>query len=166
VVGLDINQRLAFRLKEQNTIVGTVLDLPIKSQSINTVFLGEVVEHFFDITPLIAEVSRVLKPKGKLYLTTPNVFMLFRWLQCWFLKDRKKIAASKNVRDFLSDRNHKVFWEPLSLVNILRQQSLKTIDITTKVIAIPYLSFWQDLDLPIWPFDRLGGSLCLIAEKQ
>jgi len=45
--------------------------IPLDSQSIDTVFMTEVLEHFHKPAELLQEVRRVLKPRGILFLTVP-----------------------------------------------------------------------------------------------
>lgn len=47
----------------------TSLDLP--DDTFDTVLMGEIVEHMADASPLLAEAARVLRPAGRLVLTTP-----------------------------------------------------------------------------------------------
>jgi len=53
-----------------------VEDLPFKDEFFDAVFAGEVMEHLFDPDHFLDEVYRVLKPKGILVLTTPNLASL------------------------------------------------------------------------------------------
>lgn len=166
IVGVDLNQDLLLKFREENTLVGDTFALPFKNESFDGVVLGEVIEHFFDITGLIREVSRVLEPGGKLYLTTPSSYALFRWVKYWLLSGPKKVATLKNARSFLGDQDHKVIWEPLSLVNLLAVNRLKTIQMTTKTLGFPYIGFLREQDISWWPFNRFEEQICLIAKKQ
>ena len=53
--------------------------LPYESSQFDLVILVEVIEHVPEQGALLAEISRVLKPGGRLFLTTPNP-------GCWALK--------------------------------------------------------------------------------
>ncbi len=55
---------------------GSVLSLPFKNNSFDTVFMGEVIEHVLNQDNAIREVYRVLKPSGEFILTTPNIASL------------------------------------------------------------------------------------------
>jgi len=166
LVGIDINKELLLKFREKHTLMGNAYSLPFDNKSFDAVVLGEIIEHFFDITGLISEVSRVLKPRGKLYLTTPNPYALFRWLKYWLLLRKTNMPKIENAKGFLGDTDHKMIWEPISLINLLAVNRLKTISLTTKTLAFPYVSFLREWDISWWPFSRLQEHLCLIAKKQ
>jgi len=166
VVALDINKKALLRLKKRNTIAGSALYLPIKDNSIDTIVLGEVIEHFYRLDHLFREISRVLVRSGRLYLTTPNTYSLFRWLKHWFLAKPKSLSSYQNARSYLGDVNHKILWEPLSLISFLKQYRLEIVSLTTKGLGFPYLDFLREMDVPFWPFNRLGEYICLIAIKK
>ena len=60
----DVRDRLDFRLADGNA-------LDFSDASFDTVIMGEIVEHSEDASPLLAEAARVLRPAGRLVLTTP-----------------------------------------------------------------------------------------------
>ncbi len=45
--------------------------VPLTDASVDFVFSSEVVEHVFDVEKYFSEISRILRPKGQLLLTTP-----------------------------------------------------------------------------------------------
>lgn len=47
--------------------------LPFGNNSVDGVFMGELLEHLFDTRTILAECFRVIKPGGVLVLTTPNL---------------------------------------------------------------------------------------------
>ncbi|MBF0204461.1 MAG: methyltransferase domain-containing protein [Desulfamplus sp.] len=49
--------------------------LPFKTESFSVIYLCDVIEHLFfhDIKTLLTEIVRVLKPEGKLIISTPNL---------------------------------------------------------------------------------------------
>lgn len=47
--------------------------LPYKNNFFDLVIIGEVIEHIFDTDHLLKEIYRILKPHGKLLITTPNI---------------------------------------------------------------------------------------------
>ncbi len=46
--------------------------LPLHDASVDAVWAGEVIEHVADVAPWLSEVRRVLRPRGRLLLTTPQ----------------------------------------------------------------------------------------------
>lgn len=52
--------------------------LPYPENSFDFVILGDVIEHMFDTDGLLKKCYKVLKPKGKLIVTTPNLASLAR----------------------------------------------------------------------------------------
>lgn len=59
-------------------IVGDIINLPLKSKSVDIVWSGGVLEHFYSIKRPYIELYRVLKNKGDLIFTIPNKFGLQR----------------------------------------------------------------------------------------
>ena len=46
--------------------------LPLDDNAVDAVWAGEVIEHVVDVAPWLSEVRRVLRPRGRLLLTTPH----------------------------------------------------------------------------------------------
>lgn len=167
VVGIDNNLEAVFKHRLTNTLVGDAVILPFAKASFNTVMLLEIMEHF-DVTAidLLRESRRVLRTSGRLFLTTPNPYAWERWLWHWLVA--RRVYNRTNYRNFLGHPDHKMFWEPLSLINILSEHHLRVIAITTKNHSIPFLSRWikglRAFDLPFYPCDRVGAYTCMIAE--
>ena len=65
--------------------------LPFRDASFDAVNLVEVIEHIENQAQLIREISRVLKPKGAILISTPNVLNVFsrvRFLFTGFIRGR------------------------------------------------------------------------------
>lgn len=58
---------------ELNIVEGNALELPFNNEEFDTVIACEIIEHIIDIEVFLKEVHRVLKPKGRLIITTPNI---------------------------------------------------------------------------------------------
>ena len=83
-IGLDIST-VALEKYLSNRLEGIAADvenaMPIKDCSVDIVWLSEVIEHIKNYDNLLNEIYRVLKPGGKLFLTTPNsAFFVYRLL--------------------------------------------------------------------------------------
>lgn len=63
--------------------------LPFKSGYFDFVFAGEIIEHILDAKFFLSEIHRVLKPKGYIIITTPNLARI---------DDRLKLLFGKTPR--------------------------------------------------------------------
>lgn len=166
LIPIDLAAQRVIALHTTDSVAGSVFEIPVKDTSVDGVILGELIEHFYEIYPLLQEVTRVLKPGGKVYITTPNVYQPFRWLKHWLLLSDTRRRSSNNARGYLADSDHKVFWEPISLINTLNHLGFEVTTMETKILPVPYLPFTSKLDLTKGPFAVLGEYLCLVAEKS
>src|SRR5436309_6578139 len=67
-VSIDIAEYKNLQIK------ASVYNLPFKSESFHNVLLLEVLEHIADLHTSLSEIKRVLKPNGKLILTTRFIY--------------------------------------------------------------------------------------------
>ena len=79
VAPLDIAPRLVAKLHERHTkaVCGSAIELPFCDGTFDAVISSECIEHTPDPALAVSECLRVLKPGGRLYLTTPN--FVWRW---------------------------------------------------------------------------------------
>lgn len=83
VLGLDINEKAIKICKKKgiNALCADVSELSSKyNNSFDYVIAGDIIEHIFDSDTFLENIYRVMKPKGRLILTTPNVASLPRRL--------------------------------------------------------------------------------------
>ena len=77
--GIDLSEdEIAYAKKSgsfKKCQVANVYDLPFKSGTFNTVFSNSVVEHIPDLEQALAEMSRVLKKKGRFIITVPTPYL-------------------------------------------------------------------------------------------
>ena len=153
IIGLDNNKQKAKELNFPNQVIGDITkSLPFESSYFNTVYLGELIEHTWEPKKLLEEVYRILKKEGRVIIDTPHVYALKRMIRFFI-----------TGKDCLGDPDHKVFFTPAVLKNILGECNFKTIEITTdrkinvksKNIVLPNIS----------PFKWLGSHLCIVAKK-
>jgi 2-polyprenyl-6-hydroxyphenyl methylase/3-demethylubiquinone-9 3-methyltransferase len=90
----------------------------------DVVFAGEIIEHMIDIEPFLTEAHRVLKPGGRIVLTTPNavrelnrIGMIFGNVHGWHQWD----AIPHHIR----------FWTPDTLALALQKYGFKPTKIGT-----------------------------------
>jgi methionine biosynthesis protein MetW len=77
VYGCDISELILKDAKERG-IISTCLDLntghlPYRDKSFNTITCLEVIEHVLNPIHLLKDLNRLLRPKGQLVLSTPNI---------------------------------------------------------------------------------------------
>lgn len=78
VYGVDISEeaikyaRINWQLQNINFTVGDSLNIPFSENTFDVVVAFEVFEHLSDWRKFLAEIKRVLKPGGKVYISTPN----------------------------------------------------------------------------------------------
>ena len=94
VHGLDISRHAVSKASERG-IAAKVLNLdkhtfPFKEGSFDAVFCGDVLEHVHDTENLLGNINRLLKPRGYLVLSTPNIaswynrgFLLLGLMPTW-----------------------------------------------------------------------------------
>lgn len=73
-VGIDHNKQCLLQPSRSGVQVvqGTALQLPFRSRSFQTVLLMAVVEHLHNPSACLREATRVLKPRGRVVITTPT----------------------------------------------------------------------------------------------
>jgi 2-polyprenyl-6-hydroxyphenyl methylase/3-demethylubiquinone-9 3-methyltransferase len=98
-------------------------ELPFADETFDAVWAGEVLEHVQDVLGLLAEVGRVLRPAGRLLLSTPNHGPLRRlWLG---------LSRSAFERNFDPRSDHVRFFTPHTLRQTLESSGLDEAEITT-----------------------------------
>jgi 2-polyprenyl-3-methyl-5-hydroxy-6-metoxy-1,4-benzoquinol methylase len=108
--------------------VGSAIDLPFEDASFDTVVCWEVLEHIPENTEprAFAEIRRVLRPGGKLYLSTPHASLTARILDpAWWLTGHRHYTTVRLAQlahdaglsiDLLEVRGG--IWLSLSLLNL------------------------------------------------
>jgi len=84
--------------------VADIYDLPLKAASVDFVTINKLLHHLDDLDRLLQEVSRVLKPKGIVYIWEPFYVSipLLRW---YFLKRARRRELSVGVHHV-----HHTYW--------------------------------------------------------
>jgi SAM-dependent methyltransferase len=119
---------------------------------------------------VLSEFWRVLRPAGELVITTPNAWSWGNVVRHWLIGSLASRSERDVYRGYLGDADHKHFYDPLSLMNLMHDAGFRTLSLTTKNHALPGLRRWirgcDLLDWQFYPMDRLGHYLCLIARKN
>lgn len=153
VVAVDIGQRLTSLVR---TLTGcgvaraSLLDLPFKAGTFDIVFSSEVVEHTPDPAAAVRELYRVVKPGGRLVLSTPN----------WIWQTPVRIASALKLRPYDGFENFLGVYE---LHRVLKAEGAEIV---------------EHRGIHLWPFqlrmlqpvlrkvDRLGALLLPLMINQ
>lgn len=151
--GMKLNRRGSFQIPENlfadwvclnsdpstnPDIIAILPNIPLEDEMIDTVIMTEVIEYIHDSHKLMAEIHRVLKKDGKLFLSAPFLHPLhgdpesdyYRYTETFFkllLQEKFKIVAIERmggvfaviydlIREFLSKtvllaKIHRVMWK-------------------------------------------------------
>ena len=115
VSGIEIAKQAAQRAKDKGINVkmhDVNKKLPYKDNSFDVIFSGELIEHTFDDLEFLRECKRILKPKGLIIITTPNLISL---------KNRILMLIGKNPRFAIADYHYHVY--TLNLIKQLFQKA-------------------------------------------
>jgi SAM-dependent methyltransferase len=107
---------------------GSALNIPFKKNSFDTVVLWEVIEHLpkFSEPVMLKEVFRVLKPGGKLYISTPYSSLFSKLLDpAWWLIGHRHYSAH-NLHELASEHGFSLekvgvfggWWTTLGILNM------------------------------------------------
>lgn len=160
VIGVDFAPTALKRAKQRGipVILSDVSEsLPLQSSSFDSVFFGDVVEHIYHPHMALEEIHRVLKPRGKLIITCPNMgYWRYRayYLIHGMLPDTEWIAQepweSQHIRFFNKNLLYKLLlekgFEPKLFLGISRRRLDK-----------PLLSLFPQV---------FGMIMIVVAEKQ
>jgi len=95
----------------------------------DVVTAGEIIEHIFDIDLFLEEIHRVLKPKGRLVLTTPNLAALGRRILLLLNKNPLiEISFTGNAA------GHIRYFIKQTLYEILKKHKFKITEFTSDVV--------------------------------
>jgi ubiquinone/menaquinone biosynthesis C-methylase UbiE len=153
VTSLDISKENVLKAKNyyQNSkhsqLVSDSFNLAIKSNTYEVVIASEIIEHVIDPKEFIKELFRVVKPKGKLIITTPYKEKL-RYYLC--IHCNKKTPIHAHIHSF----DEKI------LTNLYSGEDLEKITWQTfgnkGLIFLRTYIVLKFLPFPIWQFvDRL-----------
>lgn len=140
--------------------------LPYPDKSFDLVIALEVIEHLYDTDFFLDEIRRVLKPKGYLILSTPNLASLSNRLKLLFGRYPKNLEYSRQGAGHIHLYTHQILNQQVKShhFNLLKLSSVNPPDpfITKKFYpaSLRRLSFALGDLLP-----SLGSSLILLAQK-
>ena len=154
--------------------------IPFPDNSFDSVFSSEVFEHVFSLQEILPEISRIIKPGGKLLVTCP-----FAWEEHEIPVDYARYTRFA-LQDMLekngfivriTDKNghfvmalHQLFVVYLNYSWIDKVWGLSRIPLFKKIVRqvlVPLLNYAFLLFEPIWPkSDKMYLNTIILAEKK
>jgi ubiquinone/menaquinone biosynthesis C-methylase UbiE len=155
--GVDINQHSVDYANSRHTpnakfVVGDATKLPVESNSMDMAVCAEIVEHLPEPSAAFSEIFRVLKPCGKVVITTPNDNRL--WSIYEFMWD--KFGKGRNYGE-----THISMFTPEKLYRALYNHGFTSIHIKTIFCVAPMFALSNQqwlLDAGIKIDRRFEGS--------
>ena len=142
-------QRFKHRDKIDFKVCDVTKKLPFDNDFFDYVVLAEVIEHLRNPYQVMQELSRVLRPGGKIVLSTPNILNLksrIRFLVegCWEFFREPPVENSKNPKSVIYNL-HLIPWRYHELEYLLVDSRLEIQEITTSIYDGKGLSFLKPL---------------------
>jgi SAM-dependent methyltransferase len=133
--------------------------LPFADSYFDAIYAGEIIEHIFDTERFLREINRILKPRGVLVLTTPNLCSL-KNLYCW-VRGRQLAWIDYNNRQY----GHVRYFSPQSIQILLRETGYTVTRICSSGFEIGAHAPWLDWMTPLtqWIFAHNVRGNCLIV---
>lgn len=160
VVGIDFSKVAALKTSQRSVpvlLANAEFKLPLKSSSVDVVFMGDLIEHVYYPDRTLKEAARVLKNKGRIIVSCPNMGY-WRYRVHYFLKGI--IPETEWIEKELWNSQHIRFFNKSLLYKILRQTGF----IPNQFIGISRRRLDKPL-LNIFPAN-FGMIMVVVAKKQ
>ncbi|WP_169237892.1 class I SAM-dependent methyltransferase [Candidatus Roseilinea sp. NK_OTU-006] len=122
-------------------------------QRFDAILASNVLEHLEpkDVMPLVAEIHRHLRPRGRLIVIQPNFYHAYR--------------------HYFDDYTHRSIFSHVSLANLLRAQGFHIEKVMPRFL--PYSMRGLSVAVPAWlirlylasPFKPFAGQMLIVAQK-
>ena len=144
ILGLDLTDIHEKTKNEVPFCLGSITSLPIKTNSIDFIYCLTVLQYIEDDAQAIHEFYRILKPKGKLFITVPT-----RWSPFWLIRETEIYCgvypwqSSWNIRPY--------HYYSRSMIGKLTENKFSILEISGYLYNF---------------FPRLGGIFLNLAKKN
>lgn len=168
VYGVDIRKTHLAQAKKRGLIVNYAdveAGLPFADNFFSVVFAGEIIEHLYDTTSFVRELTRVTKPGGLVVVTTPNLASLQNRIGFFF-------GRLPGVVNHLEESvGHIRYYTFSDLKQQLERAGLRIIHQDTSNFPFPISckfvpSFLKELAVGAsWVVPTLGFQIIMVARK-
>ncbi|MBU0534991.1 class I SAM-dependent methyltransferase [Patescibacteria group bacterium] len=135
--------------------------IPFDDATFDLLVAGEIIEHIYDTDHLLEEFYRVLKQKGKLIISTPNISSLGRRLLLLVGKN-PIIELSPNETD---SSGHIRYFTFSTLTDLLKKHFFKVVDKRSDVVNLSGDGKLR-LTTPARLLPSIGQSIIILAVKD
>ena len=125
VTAMDLSERALkdASIRGVKTILGSVEEkLPFKSNTFDTVFWGDNIEHVFAPADILKEIHRVLKKGGRVILSTPNQ-SYWRYRIHMFI--RGELPKTEGDENMPWEWEHIRFFSPKIMCDLFKKMGFK-----------------------------------------
>ena len=166
VYGVDISKeavRRAIRVGVKARVLDIATqDIPYPPNTFDVVIAGEIIEHLIDTDKFLEKIYRVLKPGGKLVVTTPNLASFGRRLMLLLGKNPFIETSLKQSVGGSAPVGHIRYFTVKTLEDLLTANKFKIIETTSDNLSLGFLSSGYLAKI----FPSLGWRLITLAKKQ
>ncbi len=146
--------------------------LPWTENTFDVVVCNEIIEHIFDTDRLLEELHRVLKPQGKLILSTPNlaslpnrICLLFGWQPFGTEVSSRRSNYGNPLRKSLNPAGHIRVFTQKALLEILRENGFVVEEVkATPISRGKWFKRFEKISAFISP--SLGSDSILLCRKE
>lgn len=166
VYGVDISIEAVKRARKFG-VRASVLDisrdeLPFPPNTFDAVIAGEIIEHLIDTDNFLEKIYRILRPGGKLVITTPNLASLGRRLMLLLGKNPFIETSLKQFVGGSAPVGHLRYFTVSTLENLLSANRFKVLKTTSDNLSLGFIS--SSFLASILP--SLGWRLITFAQKD
>lgn len=137
-------------------------NFPFEDNKFDVILAGEVIEHIYDTDFFLKECRRVLKEKGILIVSTPNVVSLHRRI-CHLWGYAMYMEGSLTVSNMENPAGHIRYYDKSLLIKTVEKNGFKVLKFTSNFIDFP---FKTKLKLLAKIFPSFGRNLIMKFEKR
>lgn len=144
-IALDLSFHCIKALKHRHSAIWADGEsIPLRNNTVDVVFLLDVIEHLADPHNLLEEINRVLKDGGSLLLSTPNKYGIFEYKEFVHFGSRDTRKDLLSLRAFrgkpsVSYPYHLRLYNINELRKLLSQAGFQILDSQTCGFCLPFM---------------------------